>query len=1440
MSESEKELPPDQQTLFDAEAEGPAANKFRLLVHFRNAEDRQAFSTLIGQVVAADTKVIHFPFNGKALPQTFDAEQADQTDLFSFDDNWRPAWRGMPPYSNEDQSPYQTIEVFFDSRQDQQAFARLTDNSVTVETKSVWFPKVDVDAVVNLRWRSTRPQNPKYPVYVPTKGRWESAFTIKCMETLGIPYFAVVQPQELDKYKPVVKTGTILTLPEGLDGLVPTRNWIYEHSIASGAERHWQLDDNIKSFFRYHENRQIHVADGTCMRVAEDFADRYENVAIAGFQYFMFVPRKKVWPPFVFNTRVYSNSLINNRMHHRYRDVYNDDTDICLRALKEGMVTVQFNAFLAWKQPTMIVKGGNTPIYLGAEKVAADWVAHAAACKLCEPDVSPEKCEEGRAILQKDGRWRMAESLRRQHPDVTTVGRRWNRWQHYVDYRRFKNNVPILRPGVVIPEGQDDYGLELVEVAGKPKRQAGRAAKAPRTAKPSGQAKPAKEAASQPGGASALAFALAKKPTVQEVPGGTETVDRRRQERVEGDAETVDRGPASGGVGPAAVGEHAEGGCVSALDFGRRLQPVISAPPVAAGAEQAAPAAPVEDQPRADAEGQQAQEPLTADLSPAEFKLRLEIRGHVLMKLDDFFFITDMERLTPEECAAVKLMGRRLLEVADEWDGKEFFAPEPPSLPEGATGLQADPDRFNKLTEPEPPSLPEGANGVDPNRGTSDVSVAGREETITESGQESSSSPNEKEAAREATWQNNLDQAAKTVEIFHTLNEAPPSIDFNQLNVSEALDAAAKVTGVMYEDPGLIGFNAGPVADGTFFDEPAQGQTLAQFLGSEPPRYDPNYRPDDLPDLTGIDEIVLNFAADGVDWDKGHRPGGVTVSTMDGKLCRFLPWRFASGNLDEEQVKRWAKEQLRGKKITNAKTKFDVHMARVWGVDLEAQGCTFSDIHHTAALLDDHRKRFAIDLLAADYLPDLPPVARLDESRHLEHHAAEAAEREKFTASLVWRLRDVMYPEIEKQELRQVHDLEDSVIPTVVEMEKNGSPIDMPLLEQYGRECKAAHDALMIEISREAGFAFEHTASGWKRLIESLRLPVPDSFSEASLNEVDHPLIRKGQRASQYASLHSKIFKAYPEHIVDGILRYSINQLASDDGGTVSGRFSIGIVQQVPNKDNHYAAFGDALYPRRLFIPGPGAKGYGEADAAQIEFRLLVDKTKNKELLQAYRDDPKMSFHKAMQAKLIRYKPDMLYTHTKSYNFAAQYGARSIKLASMMGFITEREGNEIRAAKRWDDPRLNLIKEIEAAYAQAHPEAGALLELAGHLAKSSCDDFCRRGDKLHRQYQHRGFVRTLAGRRSRYPNNYKTYTGLNRVLQGSGADIMKKKLVELHDARKDTGFVMRITNHDAVLGDVMQDDTMEKVAAILDRQSYPLAVPILWECKQGPNWADCH
>jgi hypothetical protein len=282
--------------------------------------------------------------------------------------------------------------------------------------------------------------NPQYPVFVPSKGRWESRHTMRALDVRNIPYTAVVEPQEYDEYASVIdQRAKILVLPHRDKGLVVTRNWIWDYAQSLGVKKFWTMDDNIQGFYRLWRNTKFPFGDGTFLRCMEDFAERYENVPILGMQYEFFAPRRNPFPALSFNARVYSNMLIQTDVvdphgkPYRNEGFYNDDTDLCLRMLKDGLCTVLFYAFLANKIATMRVKGGMTPHY--------------------QPDESLKK--------EEDGRWKMAEELRKKHPDVTTITRKWGRWQHQVDYSPFKNNKPILRAGVTVPKGTNNYGMKL-------------------------------------------------------------------------------------------------------------------------------------------------------------------------------------------------------------------------------------------------------------------------------------------------------------------------------------------------------------------------------------------------------------------------------------------------------------------------------------------------------------------------------------------------------------------------------------------------------------------------------------------------------------------------------------------------------------------------------------------------------------------------------------------------------------------------------------------------------------------------------------------------------------------------------------------------------------------------------------------------------------------
>ncbi len=272
---------------------------------------------------------------------------------------------------------------------------------------------------------------PRYPIYIPSKGRTHVKMTASYLEADGVPFYFVVEPNEEAAYRAAFPSASILVLPENDRGLVYSRNWIFDHAVASGAKRHWQLDDNIRGFRRLYKGQRLPCDAGVALRVCEDFSDRYENVALAGLNYQMFVTGKKGQPPFVANVHVYSCTLILNSLPIRFRGFYNEDVDICLQVLSRGWCTVLLNAFMADKQRTMMVRGGQTDV-----------------------------------VYQGDGRLKMARALERAWPRVVETKRRFQRPQHVVknSWRNF--DTPLKRRtdvdfDALSREGPDEFGLSL-------------------------------------------------------------------------------------------------------------------------------------------------------------------------------------------------------------------------------------------------------------------------------------------------------------------------------------------------------------------------------------------------------------------------------------------------------------------------------------------------------------------------------------------------------------------------------------------------------------------------------------------------------------------------------------------------------------------------------------------------------------------------------------------------------------------------------------------------------------------------------------------------------------------------------------------------------------------------------------------------------------------
>jgi len=319
-------------------------------------------------------------------------------------------------------------------------------------------------------------------------------------------------------------------------------------------------------------------------------------------------------------------------------------------------------------------------------------------------------------------------------------------------------------------------------------------------------------------------------------------------------------------------------------------------------------------------------------------------------------------------------------------------------------------------------------------------------------------------------------------------------------------------------------------------------------------------------------------------------------------------------------------------------------------------------------------------------------------------------------------------------------------------------------------------------------------------------------FGKKYLLGSTHPFLRGVIAGRQLYKLLHTFLSPWLNNIdpANPILHYNLHQLRerSEEGsssGAVSGRFSCSSIgsgaqpQQVWSPDNQREEIGDMFILRSLFIPESGY--FLSTDAEQIEFRLFAHFSNNDELLKAYQDDPTVNFHRYVSEHILKGK--ISYKRTKNVNFGILYNMGPSKLARELGIPTS-EATE--------------LMDIHHEHFPAAKEVRNLYKREAQLGNPTI---------------------TIGGRRFDWPKESRTkaYVALNRLIQGSAADIMKMALVEAYEGGYFTK--MRLTVHDELDGDIASP---EAARALQDALSSPkltnhkLKVPLLWSTKVGPNW----
>jgi len=411
-------------------------------VHTNN---REKVIQILNSIKVGDNKFIDTYLTWKEVKNYAKPEPLDDSE-----------WIGMPEFEwSKWMDERAVFDVKLNNEKEREVFFKAFDRKPTILNYIHY--EMDEHPLKDTEYEFSEPISPKYPIYVITKGRWEKTLTIDTLESMNVDFRICVEPSEYDNYSanPNIDSNKLIKLPENFSerkqGGIPVRNFVWQHSIDRGFDKHWIIDDNIKGFFRWNQNVQKEVKDGVFFRIMEDFSDRYENVGLTSCQYASFVPSiDRGRSAYIRNTRTYSCILINTklldvRLEERWRGRYNEDTDLTLRVLSTGdLCTINFNSLLSGKQTTGSMKGGNTDtIYeLGKE--------------------------------EKDGKWsglqKKFDELKQNWGDIVTFTNNRHkdgRPHHHIAYTKLFTQPLKLKEGIDIKPGVNNYNMTLVNKTNK-------------------------------------------------------------------------------------------------------------------------------------------------------------------------------------------------------------------------------------------------------------------------------------------------------------------------------------------------------------------------------------------------------------------------------------------------------------------------------------------------------------------------------------------------------------------------------------------------------------------------------------------------------------------------------------------------------------------------------------------------------------------------------------------------------------------------------------------------------------------------------------------------------------------------------------------------------------------------------------------------------------
>ena len=599
--------------------------------------------------------------------------------------------------------------------------------------------------------------------------------------------------------------------------------------------------------------------------------------------------------------------------------------------------------------------------------------------------------------------------------------------------------------------------------------------------------------------------------------------------------------------------------------------------------------------------------------------------------------------------------------------------------------------------------------------------------------------------------------------------------------------------------------------------------------------------PTDFPDLSKYDEIAIDLETKDPNLNKRMGSGsvigvgdvvGISLATHD--WCAYYPIAHeGGGNMDRKMVLNWFQDQMKSDSIKifhNAM--YDVCWLRKLGIQVQGQ---IVDTMIAASLVNENRYRYDLNGLSRDYIGKGKDENALYEAAKSwgvdpkaemyklpDMYVGAYAERD---AQLTLELWQEMKKEILHQDIEDIFEMETSLFPVLVDMRFLGVRVDKGraamekerMVEEekrlLGNVYAETKEEVQIWAARSIAKVFDKLGLPYERTIKT----GAPSFTKNFLANHPNNIVQSIAKAREINKAHTTFIDTILKYSSNGRIHAEINQLRGDSGGTVTGRFSMNNpnLQQIParNKD-----LGPRI--RSLFIPEEGCK-WGCFDYNQQEPRLVVHYAALQgffsvdDVMEAYKNED-ADFHKivADMANIPRFQ-------AKTINLGLFYGMGKNKLQAELGI------NKLQAEELFKQyhTKVPFVKQLMDAVMSRAQQRGKVRTLLGRLCRFHLWEPNQFG--IHKPLPHdEALSEHGPGIRRAY-----TYKALNRLIQGSAADMTKKAMIDLHKE----GIIPHLQVHDELDISVQDSKQADKIKEIME-STVSLEVPNKVDYEEGDNW----